>query len=94
MIILKEGRPFMKKRHIIFNSRDSRGMFKAEMGRTILELLAVLCILIIISVGVAKIYDIVISKVKAHNTAKAIKTLAVEHQMEKVAIRIETEVKL
>ena len=54
-----------------------------ESGRTLLEMVAVMAIMGIIAIAAVKGYDSMVSEVKAHNTAKMVKTLAFERQIDR-----------
>ena len=51
-----------------------------ETGRTLMELLATLGVIAILSVGAIRSYNFIVGRSKAYNTAKMIKTLALERQ--------------
>ena len=51
-----------------------------ESGRTLMETMATLAIVGVLSVGAVKLYNYTTTRVKAQNTAKMIKTLALERQ--------------
>ena len=52
----------------------------SQSGRTMVELLGVLAMIILLTLGMIKIYHEIVNNTKVQNTAKMIRTLALERQ--------------
>ena len=61
---------------------------KTESGRTLVEMLATLSIVGLLGWGVVRVYNGMVTRVKVQNTAKMIKTLALERQNTAMSDRV------